>query len=401
MYIFTGLPIQARTQHVAAFFGKGTQELRERIGKEADAIPQQCIGDGVQVNAVLRKQTEGRPRLVQSGQQALFCLTMVAEGVERGHGEGVHGVFRDQGLDVVGVWVVGVFGAGAPPEEALDLCAPGRKGQKAGVRENLPKPEVGHLGVGDRGLSHQGFQRGLTERVGFGICEGRETIVHAGVNSAHKETGHRGDPLNFPACGSAPLQPRNIGPGRLRIGLDVEEQRHVDVDPLEDERFDGRNSLRRGGDFNHQVIPPDGMMQPEGLVNALLRTIGQVWGDLQTDVAVASLRAHINRIEEIGRILNIPNGQRFVDLLDVQGAVRKLPDGRRIVRAAADAFLEDGRIGSDPHQPVALDHGLQLAGEDHPPTDIVEPGGLSQRTELDEWIHEKPSEPGRILSLPS
>src|SRR4030042_1906723 len=53
--------------------------------------------------------------------------------------------------------------------------------------------------------------------------------------------------------GPAALQPCYVGQGNLLVGLHVEEQRHVDVDPARHEFLDGRGALWCSRDLDHNI----------------------------------------------------------------------------------------------------------------------------------------------------
>ena len=62
--------------------------------------------------------------------QAVAQLAVIAESVEGGRRNGVHGVGADQFFDIEHVAILRIFGAGAGPQQALRL--------RALCRERLP-----------------------------------------------------------------------------------------------------------------------------------------------------------------------------------------------------------------------------------------------------------------------
>jgi hypothetical protein len=91
-------------------------------------------------------------------------------------------------------------------------------------------------------------------------------------------------------------------------------------------------------------------------------------------------------VEQIGRVLNVPNRQLLVERRRVQrrGAGR-IED----VGVARDRPFEDGRIRGHAAQAVFLDHPLQFAACDQAAADVVEPDRLAEDLHRSQRIRER------------
>src|SRR5208282_6413262 len=98
--------------------------------------------------------------------------------------------------------------------------------------------------------------------------------------------------------------------------------------------------------------------------------------NLEADVAVAALGLLVDGLENVAGILNIANGDFFVETLGVKRfGVRRIEDVG-IKRATEDGLLKNGGVGSHAPQPIILNHFLQLAAGEQVAADVVHPGRL-------------------------
>src|SRR6476469_8211443 len=89
--------------------------------------------------------------------------------------------------------------------------------------------------------------------------------------------------------------------------------------------------------------------------------------------------AVIHGSQDVRRVLDVLDGKALVDRLglEVWMAVGDLLDRSRIVVAAVDGFLEDGRIRGDAAETVLVDEAFEFAAGDQAAADEVEPDGLA------------------------
>src|SRR5207248_3736138 len=75
--------------------------------------------------------------------------------------------------------------------------------------------------------------------------------------------------------------------------------------------------------------------------------VRQRWRDFETHVAVALLGGCVHLLHDVGRILDVTDGDLFINSLGVE--VRGVQPGELvgIIVASRDSLLEDCRIGGD------------------------------------------------------
>jgi hypothetical protein len=165
----------------------------------------------------------------------------MAERGERCGRNGVDRIRPDQFFDVKHVAVVRVLTPCARPEYALPLRTfrlqsfppqPGKDPFVALVRE---------LGVGNGDLAEEAFQAnfvGSCCRFQFLVDE----AVHDRVDAAHEETGDAGNMSERLSRGRARFQTLDIRARHGLVRVAGEQQCHVDVDPLADQRANCRQA---------------------------------------------------------------------------------------------------------------------------------------------------------------
>ena len=106
----------------------------------------------------------------------------------------------------------------------------------------------------------------------------------------------------------------------------------------------------------------------------------QVGRDLEAHVPVTRLRPVVHRPQDVGRALDVLDGQLLVDGLGPEaGVLRDLLDGVLVVVAAVDRVGEDGGVRGDAAQTVVVDKGFELTFADKATRDKVEPDALAGR----------------------
>ena len=175
--------------------------------------------------------------------------------------------------------------------------------------------------------------------------------------------------------GFAPLQPANVGFGDLKIIVDAEDQRDVDVDARRN-RFLNRRDARFGRrDFDHDVGAVDRLEQAQRLVDGRFGVVGDQRRDFQADEAVAPAGAVVDRAEQVGGVLDVVNRQRLENRVGFE--VEQVLNRRVVIVRAANGFLENRRVGSDAHHAVFVDHALKLAVFEDLTANEVKPDTLS------------------------
>jgi hypothetical protein len=357
--------------------GDGSEQRVEGVCELLNAVYDQVAGDLLQGDADVRYRLQ---RSSCAGYIPLdgvgFGHAVVAERVHGGRRNGVHRVASDQRFDIERVLEGRVLGRGRRPEEAL--------GPGAGVRQRLPArarkqgliARIGDLGIGDRRLAAEPRRRRLV------LCR-VELFVHGRVDAAHEEAGHAGHLGQVAALGLQRLQALQIGLHHLLVGVDGEQERDVDVHPFADQALDGGDAGRRRGDLHHQVWPVDGFPQVQRLLHRRFGVVGEIGRAFQAHIAVAALGLGVDGLQDVGRRLDVGDGQMLIDLRQTAVAFcQEGPDRVRIVAAVANRLLEDRGVRRQTLQPILFDHPLQFAALDQAPLEIVEPGRLAARLEL-------------------
>ena len=180
------------------------------------------------------------------------------------------------------------------------------------------------------------------------------------------------------------FQPLHEGHRNRGIALLAEQQRHVDVNAIFDQLADGRDTRLGTGHFDHQVGTVDLSPQPLCFRDRLLGALSEIGGDLETDVAVRPVQPLIDRLQRVGRVLDVLNRERLIGLGDARAgpALEKSQELRVVGIAMRDRLLEDGRIGGHAGDAVFLDEPLQPTFLEEAAVDKVQPGGLAKIVQL-------------------
>jgi len=117
-------------------FLDGGQERVEGIGKEFDAIGGELIRDLFHRDACGGQIRHGLAGTREAFSEALVRLAVIAEGIERRRRNGVDCVRADEFFHIDHIAIVGIFCAGARPEDALGLRSFGGEGFPADTGEN-------------------------------------------------------------------------------------------------------------------------------------------------------------------------------------------------------------------------------------------------------------------------
>ena len=81
----------------------------------------------------------------------------------------------------------------------------------------------------------------------------------------------------------------------------------------------------RGRHLDHDVLARHRLPQAPRLVERALRVVGQIGRDLQADVTVAPPGLGVDRLQDVGDVLDVADGQDLVGGLGVEvAALRQL-----------------------------------------------------------------------------
>ena len=161
------------------------------------------------------------------------------------------------------------------------------------------------------------------------------------------------------ALGVAALQTADVGLGDPRVGVDAEQERHVDVAPLVDHLLDRRQALVGARDLDHQVGAVDQVPVQARLLHRALGVVGQARRDLERDEAVGAARLVVDAAQHVGGLLDVLDGDRPVDLARGLALLGELLDLLVVVGRAEDRLLEDRRVGGQPAQGQLVDEALR------------------------------------------
>ena len=362
------------------------QELREGIREELHAVGQQLVGHLLHGDA---RAAERRHR-VERGVDVLLKAgarpAVIAKRVEGRRRYRVDGVRPDQFLDVEHIAIGGVLRARARPEQPLRLSALAGQGAPACAADDLQVPLVGQPGVGDGHLAGEAAKRGPLLGSRLRLQPLRHERVHGGVDPADEEAGHTRHARQVAAPRGELLQARHVRVRDLLVRVLREEQRHVDIDPLGDELLDGGNALGRRRNLDHHIGVVHGSPQSPGLDERPFRVVGEERRDLQADVPITCRGGVVHGAQRIGRVLDVADGQPFIERLGVQRLRLRRFQQVRVVGAPGDRFFEDRRIRRDAPQAVHLDQAAQFAAGHEAAANVVQPHRLAEDLERADGI---------------
>ena len=108
----------------------------------------------------------------------------------------------------------------------------------------------------------------------------------------------------------------------------------------------------RAGNLDHYVLATDRLPQSSRLLDRALGIAGRGKANFEADISVAALRALVHRLQKIGGVLNVADGENLVSPFGVEiGAGLQRVQQIGVQRAAGDGFLEDGGVGSHARKP--------------------------------------------------
>jgi hypothetical protein len=207
-----------------------------------------------------------------------------------------------------------------------------------------------------------------------------EALVDLGVHARDEERRHRLD-VDGLALLQAALEAADVGLGHLRVLLDAEEQRDVDVAPLVDHLLDRGGALGRARDLDHEVGAIDALPVLARLLHRAIGVEGEVRVDLEGDEAVGAVARVVDHAQHVAGVLDVADRELLVDPAVVEALARRLGELLVVVVGAEDGGVEDRRVRGHAAQGVLLDQPLQLPGGDEGALDLVEPDARAGRGE--------------------
>src|SRR5437667_3963536 len=363
------------------------EKLVKRVSEKLDTVVGQLVSDLVHGNGQLGDRFHQLVCPFQILRQRRSGVAMVAKSFERGGWERVDGVCANEFVNVQGVFVRGIFRAGAGPQDPLFLRAPGSQFLPAIRPEDPDKPLVGLLAIGDRDFAENAFEL-LALAIVFCIFQASsDDNIDGIIDPADEEASDTRDPADVAAVGCELLESGDVGFRNFLVNLLREEQRHIDIDAFADKLLEGGDALAGARNFDHHVLAAHVFPQPSRFLNCALRVAGEIGRDFQADISVASLSALVDGAENVGSVLNVANRQYLVASLGVEvGSRLQGLQQFGVVGAAGDRFLEDRWIRGDTTKSVLVDQALEFAAGDELAANVVQPDGLSEILELFEWI---------------
>ena len=158
----------------------------------------------------------------------------------------------------------------------------------------------------------------------------------------------------------AALQAEEEGVGCLQVALDCEQQRHIDVDPVRDQRGDRRDARSSRWHLDHQVGAIDQRPEAPRRGDRPAGLVGQPRIDLEADEAIASAGALVDRPEQVGDGLNVLDNEGLVDLLSAEPLSSEAGNLVVVDGGAGDRALKDRGVRRHPADPAARNHICQL-----------------------------------------
>jgi hypothetical protein len=100
-------------------------------------------------------------------------------------------------------------------------------------------------------------------------------------------------------------------------------------------------------------------------------------GDFEAHATIAPLRLEVNRLQDIGCVLDIAHRDAFVERLGIDPLRLRSFEHVPVVAAAGNGLLEDGRIRGQAAQTILLDRPFKFAAGDQTAAEIVQLYGLA------------------------
>ena len=232
------------------------------------------------------------------------------------------------------------------------------RGERAPTRagEDLEVLLVGELGVRDSEFPLE-----------VGAADLLEPPIRLRVDARDEEARHGGHPREIATRLRETLEPAKVRLGDLRMPREREDERHVDRAAAGDGVLDRAQPGLRAGDLDVGVVPTHELVQPHRLVERRLAVVGELWIDLDRDVAVDPAGSLPGPVQEIARTRHVLHGQLEEDLLRVVVPGQCVAELIVVPGPGRERLLEDRRVGGDADDGVLLHEPRELARLQHLP----------------------------------
>ena len=208
-----------------------------------------------------------------------------------------------------------------------------------------------------------------------------ESPVGLGVNPAHEERRHRGDPRGVASAGHELLEARQVGLDDLAVALEREDQGHVDAAALGDHGGDRRQPFLGGWDLHEQIRLVDAAVQ---VTSGRDRAVGVVGESAARPRSTRSRRRRRSRrtppLSTPRASFDVGDHEVPVRLLDGRAAAQGRRELLVVVGAAGDRLRHDRGVRREAAYALSDELGEMARGQVRP-LQVVEPGALTSDLE--------------------
>ena len=204
---------------------------------------------------------------------------------------------------------------------------------------------VGEFGVGNRDFAFEPA-KALFLILIVNVCDLRlELLVSFDIDPADEKTRNAGDLFGVAAARDEFFEASYVSFKYLRIDLLRKQQRDIDTDALRGKCLDCWKALTRTRYFHHEVFASDAARKPQSFGESTFGISCEIWRDFKAHVPVIASRVIVNRPQHICRILNVFDGNGFIEI-DRRLIVfpQKFRNCAVIFIAATNSLLKNRRI---------------------------------------------------------
>ena len=404
-----GQPPWQRAGHAAQVFaarltaapGHRREQRLVGVREVPHAVGEQRRGDIVHRDAGVfeqRERVEGGVGVLDEARARTAVIAKRIQGRGRNRGDRVG---SDQFLDVQAVPIRWILDGGAGPRQPLGLRTEGGERLPARAAEQLAILLIHDLGVGNRHFADQRAQRDLIADLARCPESRVQDPVDRGVDAVDEEAGNAGHPPDLAADGGELLEPGDVRLCCGRVGVSSEEQRHIDVDALAEQRPRRVNPFGSPRHAEHEVVAADLLPHAGRLVDRALAIVREQRRDLQGGVAVSTPARVVDVAQRVGGLLHVAEGEPLGHRVRIECAAIGRLDQVVVVPAGRDRVGDDRRIRRHTTEAVVVDQMVQLTTADQAAAQLIEPHRLAEHPECAEGIVERgqPARPAEMSVL--
>ena len=160
-----------------------------------------------------------------------------------------------------------------------------------------------------------------------------------------------------------------------------EQQGDVHRDAGKNGFFDGGHAFGSAGDFHIEIGAIRLLVDFQGGGDGGLGIAGEQRRDFHGNPTVIAVCLVVDRTENVGRAAQVLQGDFNEQLLAREAGTRLLLDGGIVGGAAADGFIEYGRIRRESGDRQLIDIATQRAVVENVAGDVVQPKALAEIVE--------------------